>query len=876
MLEAKNLTKIYKPKRGVPVRALDGVNIRFPDRGMVFLLGKSGSGKSTLLNVLGGLDQYDEGEITIGGTSSKDFKQSDFDSYRNTFVGFIFQEYNVLDEFSVGANIALSLQLQGKKATDEEINRILEQVDLAGFGDRKPNELSGGQKQRVAIARALVKNPHIIMADEPTGALDSKTGRQVLDTLKALSGDKLVIIVSHDREFAEQYADRIIELSDGKVISDMTYEAAAPAQEMHFAGSRVQIPCGYHLSEEDRERINAYIDALDAGVTMELQTSGRAAKPTDPAQLPEHKSGTLALIRSKLPMKWAFKIGAGGLKYKKLRLVITVLLSCISFGLFGLSDTFGAYNHIKTCVKSIEDTGIGYAAVDKSVMNTKYDYYVGGYTLSEKDLQTIKEEGGVEMIGVYCPADRDLDFTTQYNNDAQFTKSQYHIYPYAFNGFAEIDQAYLDRTGFTLLAGELPEGESQIAVSEYICQTFMIGGYRATDSGAFQKIESTADMVGKSLVLGGKRYKISGVIDTKFNIDRYKSLVEEKLSPTRTEELIDMVLQSELSAARDFSMAQVAMVGKGVLAEELAKIQTTYTIQMAYINMTAGEESFSPDRLALADQLASDAVTWLDGQKTVGENEVLLPRSAYERLEKSFTDGKREVELYSYIGEKDQQYMGKVVGVLEDGKYPSLQSCAVIGGKDIRTLCTQADGLYRYAVGAMPESHADKTKLVSFCYRESDVRYGLQNSVTYELDTVDELLKALADVFFWIGIGFALFAALMLANFIGTSIAYKKQEIGILRAIGSRGNDVFRIFFSESFLIAMINFVLSSVGVGIAIFVINYTIRYRLGVLVTVLHFGVRQIGLLLVLSVAIAFIASFLPVRRIATKRPIDAIRNK
>lgn len=179
MLETKNLKKVYKTKKGVSVNALNGVSIKFPEKGLVFLLGKSGSGKSTLLNLLGGLDKYDEGEIIIKGVSSKDFNQSHFDSYRNTYVGFIFQEYNVLEEFTVGANIALAIELQGRKASDEEINSILTKVDLEGYGDRKPNELSGGQKQRVAIARALVKNPQIIMADEPTGALDSKTGKQV-------------------------------------------------------------------------------------------------------------------------------------------------------------------------------------------------------------------------------------------------------------------------------------------------------------------------------------------------------------------------------------------------------------------------------------------------------------------------------------------------------------------------------------------------------------------------------------------------------------------------------------------------------------------------------------------------------------------------
>ena len=144
MLEIRNLKKIYKMKKGVSVNALNNVSIKFPEKGLVFLLGKSGSGKSTLLNLLGGLDKYDSGEIIIKGVSSKDFKQSHFDSYRNTYVGFIFQEYNVLEEFSVGANIALALELQNKKATDQQINKILEEVDLTGFGNRKPNELSGG------------------------------------------------------------------------------------------------------------------------------------------------------------------------------------------------------------------------------------------------------------------------------------------------------------------------------------------------------------------------------------------------------------------------------------------------------------------------------------------------------------------------------------------------------------------------------------------------------------------------------------------------------------------------------------------------------------------------------------------------------------
>lgn len=222
MLSLRNVTKIYNVKNKVAVRALDNVSVDFPETGMIFLLGKSGSGKSTLLNVAGGLDAPTSGEIIVDGKSNANFTQADYDGYRNSYVGFIFQEYNILEEFSVEQNVSLALQLQNKSNDKNAVNAILKQVGLEGTNRRKPNTLSGGQRQRVAIARALIKNPRIIMADEPTGALDSKTGEQILDTLKGLSKNRLVLVVSHDRGFAERYGDRVIELADGKIISDKT------------------------------------------------------------------------------------------------------------------------------------------------------------------------------------------------------------------------------------------------------------------------------------------------------------------------------------------------------------------------------------------------------------------------------------------------------------------------------------------------------------------------------------------------------------------------------------------------------------------------------------------------------------------------------
>ncbi len=270
MLEVRHLTKIYRQKKGKEVRALDDVSVSFGDTGLVFILGKSGCGKSTFLNIAGGLDAPTSGEVVVMGKSSKDFKPRDFDAYRNTYVGFVFQEYNILEEFTVEDNIALALQLQRQDNIKERVQDILKELDMEEFAKRKPNALSGGQRQRIAIARALIKNPQIIMADEPTGALDSNTGRQVLDTLKALSSTRLVIVVTHDREFAETYGDRIIELKDGKVISDISRIPGSNA----YSGASSPEAAAVRWSAMERARKNNIqqversVQALKSGASL--------------------------------------------------------------------------------------------------------------------------------------------------------------------------------------------------------------------------------------------------------------------------------------------------------------------------------------------------------------------------------------------------------------------------------------------------------------------------------------------------------------------------------------------------------------------------------------------------------------------------------
>ncbi len=240
MIKLIDINKYYSSQQG-KFHALKNINVTFPDQGMVYIVGKSGSGKSTLLNVIGGIDKYDSGKLiienavlddnttsyTINTVDTSDFTRKDFNSYRNTYIGFIFQEFNVIKGLTVYENIALSLELQKKSVIEnnDKILEIINKVGLLGKENRRINELSGGERQRVAIARALIKDPKVIIADEPTGNLDSKNRDIVMNILKELSKEKLVIIVTHDKHLSKRYGDREIKIKDGEIVSDEVLNA---------------------------------------------------------------------------------------------------------------------------------------------------------------------------------------------------------------------------------------------------------------------------------------------------------------------------------------------------------------------------------------------------------------------------------------------------------------------------------------------------------------------------------------------------------------------------------------------------------------------------------------------------------------------------
>ncbi len=1004
MLEAINLKKVYKPRRGVPVNALDGVSLKLPDTGMVFILGKSGSGKSTLLNILGGLDKYDSGDILIKGVSSKKFKQKHFDSYRNTYIGFIFQEYNILEEFSIGANIGLALELQGKRATSEAINNILKEVDLAGMGNRRPNELSGGQKQRVAIARALVKNPEIIMADEPTGALDSKTGRQVFDTLKKLSKTKLVLIVSHDREFSEQYADRIIELADGKIISDVEYSgennAAAEENGLNFRENEIEIPEDYVLTQEDMDAINEFLRLKRAGQKTRLGIFSKKSKsgmagafvPTDESKIKAHTGEKFKLIKSKLPLKNAFKMGTQSLKHKPVRLVFTILLSVVAFSLFGLATTVAGYDHVETTYNSLVDSDIKYISFQKGWNSNPDDsdyFQTYGTTITNEEKEKLESDLGITFKGLinaragaynmFYDAEK-LNGSTDFRTIAHFTEQDLSAYKYTVDG-------------------RLPQNDDEVAITDWMLELLKIADFSPMDKNEKVEVNSAADIKGKAINLniyiennmGGmpsesKSYTIVGVINTGFNAQRYEVNMVRQDGESN---FYDHLMYMEYEAITAYSPVGSLFVSENVYNDLYASATAGVEISDSEIAMQSFQADFNSQSFTFGDSFSlsnnirplssitdkDTGVFFADASKTeLGDYDVLVNASWDFRELLSTAASSNEIKItlaqaqslwernynscrnnYSsasemmadtYVGtyiyslsdatdfekcvayieamrsnptllsqifceweeskisvKSKQDEVGvlgerkavNVVGIFDPSKIENNSWSTVVsdelwnvGKADYLAELQMRDdmmneeygprGPFKTVIAPTPtgEKLRDVIKYVQNIYEDGKLQYSLANEVNVLLDDMKDILDTLGQVFLWVGVGFAVFAALMMFNFIVTSINYKKREIGILRAIGSRSNDVFSIFFSESFVIAMINFVLSA-GISFAVtMVINNLLRNEYGLLMTILSFGAVNVVYILAISIGVAFIASFLPVRKIAAKKPIDAIRDR
>ena len=424
MLSVKKIYKSYGTKDNkYPV--LKDINLNFRANEFVAILGPSGSGKTTLLNILGGLDRYDEGDLIINGKSTKQFKESNWDSYRNKSIGFVFQSYNLISHISILSNVEMGLTLCNVTKSEAKKRAIeaLEKVGLKDHIHKKPNQLSGGQMQRVAIARALVNNPDIILADEPTGALDSKTSTQIMELIKEISKDKLVIMVTHNDTLADIYASRIIKLSDGKIVSDSN---------------------PYNAKEENAE---------------------------------------YSLKRTKMSFFTALGLSLNNIKTKKGRTLLTSFAA--SIGIIGISLVLALSNGFQKQIDNFErDTlsnmpisilkdGIDIKeAITTSTTNDLEEYPFDNIIRKEKDVQTISHANKIDAKYIAYLNNIDSSYLSgisygRYTNMNLLIKNNEEVVPflYQLSPIPETKDGKVDSlvtNNYDLLAGKLPEASNEL------------------------------------------------------------------------------------------------------------------------------------------------------------------------------------------------------------------------------------------------------------------------------------------------------------------------------------------------------------------------------------------------------------------------------
>ena len=933
MLELKNVNKTYRPKKSAETKALVDVSITFPDKGLVFILGKSGCGKSTLLNVIGGLDKPDSGEISIMGRSSKDFSSTDFDSYRNTFVGFVFQEYNVLDEFTVEDNIAIATELQGKKRDRARISEILRQFELEGLERRKPNTLSGGQKQRVAIARALIKNPRIILADEPTGSLDSDTGKEVLGILKKLSEEKLVVVVSHDREFAETYADRIVEMKDGKVVADYPVSASVARAS----------------GEADTAR--TYTD--------------------------EEKK----LIRSRLPFRHALRLGASGIRTKPVKLVFTVILTAIAFILFGVFSTLALYDKEKVTEKAITDHEISYLKYGKGYFEKEVIY---GVENSDRQFVYLRESESV--VPTNMTEAEYLELSAKYPSAIAVFDAPIAIEDFTTDTFFYSDEyrgaacSYDNGASLKLLAGRLPENAGEALIPSFMFDAVKIGKLYGPGR-ALIKVDGYEDYVKlpKQKLYGDLEVSIVGVYESAPISNDYNAL--RTMADNGTLNYRDIDWNSEYAEGfYNYLFIHKDLVGdfyseykdwNSYNGDEASDanyfLRSLLTVKLVYgdgenDSYDLNEICPYPNNIG-AETLPVYDVTGTRQLDELGSGEIALPGVYYARvLYEYLFDALNEImslgafsQYYGYfeqaINERgaeavyeefeevadklDMLYRNTEAGLTVTEARGILKAASdyfaqyslplprftmtsfatgetyevKVAGvflvnyrrlaayvsndifKDILTRADEFNIAYGYETEYKAADNADITavfipkseylpalgELVASVYvtdSGDDSTNMIFCALMTEIIGVNEAIAMIFKVVLGLWLGLSVFAILLMFSLVSASITAKKKDIGILRALGARGTDVFAVFLVEALIIAVVCFVVAGISCAFVCPAVSEMFVTTNLLQISLLVFGIENAAILAALAVGTAVLATLVPVLIYVKKPPVDSIR--
>lgn len=931
MLSLKNIFKSYKTG-DTEVQALKGVSMDFRDSEFVSILGPSGCGKTTLLNIVGGLDQYTSGDLIINGRSTKDFKDADWDSYRNHRVGFVFQSYNLIPHQTVLSNVELALTLSGvsKAERRKRATQALEQVGLGDQLNKKPNQMSGGQMQRVAIARALVNDPDILLADEPTGALDTQTSLQIMEILKKISKDKLIVMVTHNPELAQSYSSRIIKLLDGEVVDDSDpYECPEPEKKPEMSKKEARkaakaerkklktsmnfftalsLSLNNLLTKKARTMLTSFAGSIGIiGIALILSLSNGVQVYIDHVQSDTLSSYPLTITKTTTSTNSLFKIMAeqrtANPDHDKDKVYSQNQMGKL-INTYMQETKVNDLEKFKTFLDNNEE-------LEKYTTSIQYSYSTKPFIYNEYDASKGIEQVNPSTVGDYMGMGEMFSMSAEMEGMSGMSDSMFG--GQSTNIFGEIiDNKELIKKQYDVLAGKFPESYDEVVLvvdknnelNDYVLYTL---GW--LDKKPLENIIAkvfTGEKV--DVDAGQKSYTYEEMLALRFRLlaptDKYEKSGNIWVDKSSDEEFMKKALENApqikvVGVIRPNEDAAAASINGSIgYTHELAE----YLVNRVSKSEIVKEQLENKDTdiftgLKFGDGKTKSTLT--DAQKAQIQQMQQGANSQAQAGTGSMMGMSGSMTDPSQMTESEKKYMQS----LTPEQMQLMQQMAkermdmLKKSQDSKTALT-SDSTYDqnlntlgYAeltkpsfINIYPKDFESKEKIVDIIkkYNDDAKADGREGEVIEYTDYVGLMMSSITDIISaisYILIAFVAISLVVSSIMIGIityiSVLERTKEIGILRAIGASKKDVSHVFNAETVIVGLTAGLL---GIGIS-YLLTIPINMIIASVTDVsMRASIPILGavILVAISVVLTLIAGLMPSRIAAKKDPVIALRTE
>lgn len=869
MLQLKGITKNYLSGDN-EVKALKGIDLEFRESEFVSILGQSGCGKTTMLNIIGGLDRYTSGDLVINGKSTKQFKDKDWDTYRNHSVGFVFQSYNLIPHQTVLANVELALTISGV-GKEERRKRAIDALTKVGLGDqinKKPNQMSGGQMQRVAIARALVNDPDILLADEPTGALDSKTSEQVMEILKDISKDRLIIMVTHNPELAEKYSSRIIKLLDGKVTDDSNpYTATkkdldrARTKKQKSGKASMKFTTAVHLSlnnlmtKKGRTFLTSFAGSIGIiGIALILSLSNGMQSYINKVEEDTLSSYPITIEESSIDMTSMMETMMGkndGEKHGNDKIYSRAIMGDMLETLSSKVQT----NNLKEFKEFVEN---GDSDIKNYINAIQY-----GYNL---DLNIYKEEDGsvykvnpssvLEKIGFGDMVKAQEQSTSIISSSSGLAMAETDVWT------EMLDNKDLINSQYDVLAGRMPEKYNEVVliadknneVSDYTL--YSLGIKDVSELGnAMEKLKN-----GEEIKTNDEKnsYSYDELLNYKFkvllNTDYYKKVGNVWQDMTNDEDYMKQIVDN----AEEIQIVGIIKPNENTVASSSAGlIGYNKELKEYVINKVNGTE-------IVKEQKANPEINVFTGIKFPENTNGTFDYTQLSDEQKAYMATLSEAELAQLM----QTYSNNASATYD-------KNLSQLGVVDLDNPST---------INLYPKDFDSKDKIADIItdYNNKQTEQGKDENVINYTDLVGIMMSSVStiiNVISYVLIAFVGISLVVSSIMIGIityiSVLERTKEIGILRSIGASKKDVSRVFNAETLLVGL---VAGLIGIGVTLLLdipINIVIEHLVSIS------GIAKLpwvgGIILVaISVGLTMLAGLIPAKFAAKRDPVEALRSE